>query len=138
MQGRARLEHDGGFFSHASSWLSAALTYLRARLQLAGMEGKEASVHYLLIVALLIGALVVVVFGYFFFCLFLVFLLALAFGGGQAWIWVTLGMALLHFGLAAACAIMAKNKFAQPKFEATMEEFRKDQEWLNSKTARPL
>jgi uncharacterized membrane protein YqjE len=102
------------------------------------MEGKEASLHYLLVVALFIGALVVIVFGYFFLCLFLVFLLALAFGGGQAWIWVTLGMALLHFGGAAACAMLAMKKIAEPKFEATMQEFRKDQEWLNSKTARPL
>jgi len=124
--------------SHALALTSAFLEYLKARLQLAGLEGKEASVHYLIILALLIGALIVVVFGYFFFWLAVAFLIAMAFGGGNAWAWVTLGIALLHFGLAGAALFMAKGRFAEPMFAATINEFTKDQEWLKSKTAKPL
>jgi hypothetical protein len=39
-------------------------------------------------------------------------------------------MALLHFAAAAACLFIAKGKFAEPMFSATMREFRKDHEWL--------
>jgi len=133
--GAARAD-DGGFFSHATAFVSAAFAYLKARLQLAGLEGKRAAVHYLIIVALLVGALGVVVFGYIFLCLAIIFLLSWLFGGGIALFWSALGMALLHFGGAVAAAIIAKNKFSEPMLSATMQEFGKDQEWLNSTTAK--
>jgi uncharacterized membrane protein YqjE len=128
---------EAGFFRHAVALFSAGFEYLEARLQLAGLEAKEASLLYAVVLALLVGALVVVTFGYFFLCLAIVFLLAWLFGDGHAWIWVTLGMAVLHFGGAAACVLIAKGKFARPVFSATLNQFRKDQEWLNSQAAKP-
>jgi uncharacterized membrane protein YqjE len=127
---------DAGFFRHTAELLSAALDYLKARFQLAGIEAKEASIHYVIMLALLIGALVVVIFGYFFLCLALIFLIAWLCGGGNAWIWVTFGMALLHFGGGVACVLIAKHKFAEPMFRVTLQEFRKDQQWLNPPAAR--
>jgi uncharacterized membrane protein YqjE len=127
---------DAGFLQHLLESLSAALTYLKARLELAGLESKEAGVHYAIILALAVVALIVVIFGYFFFCLALVFLIAWLIGEEHAWIWVTFGMALLHFGGAAACLWMAKTRLGLPMFAATLQEFRKDHEWLNSKTAK--
>jgi uncharacterized membrane protein YqjE len=133
----SEVSRETGFFRHTLEVFSASFDYLKARLQLAGIEAKEASLHYVIMLALLVGALVVVTFGYFFFCLALVFLISWAFGDGHAWIWVTFGMALLHFGGAAACLFIAKGKFAAPVFTATMREFRKDHEWLGPRPAKP-
>ena len=126
------MTESAGFFRHLTALLGAKLAYLRARLQLAGIEGKEAATHYAIILALSIGALVVTVFGYFFFVIALVFLVAWACGGGNAWIWVTLGAAVLHFIGAATLLAIAKVKLTQPMFAATLDEFKKDQEWLKN------
>jgi uncharacterized membrane protein YqjE len=127
---------EAGFFRHTAETLSAALDYLMARFHLAGIEAKVASIHYVIMLALLIGALVVVIFGYFFLCLALIFFVAWLCGGGNAWIWVTFATALLHFGGAVACVLIAKHKFAEPMFRVTLQEFRKDQQWLNPPVAR--
>ncbi|MDB6171735.1 MAG: hypothetical protein JWL59_1046 [Chthoniobacteraceae bacterium] len=131
------LEDAGsGFYRHSLDFLSAALSYGKARFQLVGLESKEAGVHYGLAAVFIAAALVVVVLGYVFFCLAVVFLIAWLLGDGHSWIWVTLGMALIHFGGAAALVIMAKNKFTAPVFATTLEEFKKDHEWLNSKSVK--
>ena len=117
--------------------LGALAGYMKARLQLAGLEAKEAMLHYAIIAALLAGGLVVVVFGYFFFWLALIFAIAWAIGGESTWIWVTLGAALVHFGLAVALVFAARAKFATPMFTSTLDEFKKDQQWLTTTTARP-
>jgi len=139
MHGTARVEGEAGFFSHATSYVSAAVAYLKARLQLAGLESKDAAIHFAIIIGLLIAALGVLFFGYIFLCFTIIFLIA-AFAGGSMWalMWAALGVALLHIGAAVAAVLIAKNRFSQPVFETTMQEFRKDQEWLNSKTARQL
>ncbi len=126
------MTESDGIFRHLTALLGAKLAYLRARLQLAGLEGKEAATHYAIIVALSIGALVVAIFGYFFLVIALVFLVAWACGGGNAWIWVTLGAAVLHFIGAATLLVIAKVKLSQPMFAATLDEFKKDQEWLKN------
>ncbi len=119
-----------GLFSHFTTLLGAKLAYLRARLQLAGIEGKEAAIHYAVILGLAIGAVVIAVFGYLFFVIALVFLIAWACGGENAWIWVTLAFALGHFAGAAVLLFIAKGKLSQQVFEATLAELKKDQEWL--------
>lgn len=125
------IEPDG-ILRHLTALLGAKLAYLRARLHLAGLEGKAAATHYALILALAIAALVVAIFGYFFFVIALVFLIAWACGGGNAWIWVTLGAACVHFIGAATLLVIAKAKLSQPMFAATLDEFKKDQEWLKN------
>ncbi len=126
-----------GFIGHLAGYLSASAAYLKARFQLAGLEAKEAAVHYAIIVALLIGALIVVVFGYVFLCMGIVFAIAALFESRHAWIGVTFGMALLHFGGAVAMVFLAKGRFSSPMFSETLQEFHKDQQWLNSTNARP-
>ena len=125
----------GGLFAHLSALIAAKLGYLKARLELAGIEGREAAVHLAIILGLAIGVLVLVVFGYFFFILALVFLLALAFGG-HSWIYILGGAALLHFLVAAALVFMARAKLGVPLFPLTLEELKKDQEWLKT-NAKP-
>jgi uncharacterized membrane protein YqjE len=84
----------------------------------------------------LAGGLVVVIFGYFFLILFAVFGIAWLIGGPHTWIWVTLGAAVLHFVAAVALIFMARSKLSAPMFTATLEEFKKDNQWLTT-PARP-
>jgi uncharacterized membrane protein YqjE len=124
-----------GLFGHLSALLAAKLAYLKARLELAGIEGREAAVHLGIILGLAIVALVLVIFGYFFFVLFLVFLIGLAFGG-NAWVWVMLGAAVIHFIIAGVLLLVARLRLGVPLFPLTLEELKKDQEWLKT-NAKP-
>jgi uncharacterized membrane protein YqjE len=121
-----------GILSHLSALLAAKLAYFRARFQLAGLEGKEAAGHYAIIVALAIAALIVVIFGYLFLVIAVVFLIAALIDSPHAWMWVLLGAAGLHLFGALTLALMAKSMLAKPMFTATIDEFKKDQEWLKN------
>jgi uncharacterized membrane protein YqjE len=121
-----------GLFAHLAGLLAANLAYLRARLELAGIEAREASVHYAIILGLAIGALIVLVFGYLFLVIALVFLVAALLGTPHAWIWVLLGAALLHLLGAGILGWIAKVKLSAPMFTASLNELKKDQEWLKT------
>ncbi len=125
-------EPAAGVFGHLSALLAAKLAYLRARLELAGLEGKEAAVHLAVILGLAAGGALALVFGYFFLIIGLVFLIAWACGGGDAWIWVTIGAAALHFIGAAVLLLLAKARLRTPMFSATLDELKQDQEWLRT------
>lgn len=127
---------SSGLFGHFSALIAAKLGYLRARLKLAGIEGKEAGIHLGIILGLAIVSLVGLVFGYFLLVIGLAFLVALAFGGGNAWIGVLLGAAALHVIGALVLVIIAKTMLGKPLFPLTLDEFKKDQEWL-TKTTNP-
>ena len=133
---RARSVESAGIFTHALDLLGAALAYFQARFALASLEGREAAGHYLKALGLLLGGVVIIVFGYFFLCFAGVFAIATAFGGGTAWIWVTLAAALLHLGGGIALLWMVVSLVQRPVFAATLEEFKKDQTWLETKTAK--
>jgi uncharacterized membrane protein YqjE len=122
-------------FAHLAGLIAAKLAYLRARLELAGIEAREASLHYAIIVGLAIGALIAVVFGYLFLVIGLAFLAAYLLGTPHAWIWVLLGAALLHILGAGILGWIAKVKLSAPMFTASLDELKKDQEWLK-KTAK--
>ena len=125
-----------GFFESATAWLGTLLAHLRVRIELAGIEGREAAVHYGVLFGLAVAGLVFVVFGYFFFCLALVFLIAWGCGGGNAWIWVLLGASALHLGGGAGAFFWIRARLGTPMFSATLDELRKDQEWLTSTTEK--
>jgi uncharacterized membrane protein YqjE len=131
-----RAAEAAGIWGHLTALLGAKLAYLRARLALAGIESREAAVHYGLLLGLALGGVVLVVFGYFFFVLAAVFAVAWMCGGGNAWIWVLLGAAVLHVVAAGGLFLAVKMRLARPVFTATLDEFRKDQAWLTT-AARP-
>lgn len=131
-----RATEAAGIFGHLTALVSAKLAYLRARLELAGLEGREAAVHYGVIFGLAIGGLIAVTFGYFFFVIAVVFLVAHLIGGATAWIWVTLGAAAVHFLGAAVLLIIAKSRLGTPMFSASLHELKHDQEWLKT-NAKP-
>jgi uncharacterized membrane protein YqjE len=131
-----RQSEAAGIFGHLSALLAAKLGYLKARLELAGIEGKEAAIHLAIILGLAIVGLVLVVFGYFLLVIALAFLIARAFGDGSAWPWVLAGAALIHFLIAGLLLLIARLRLGVPLFPLTLEELKKDQEWLNT-NAKP-
>ncbi len=135
---RPRDARSQGVFEHVAGFSSAFADYLRLRLVLAGMEAKDAAINYAIVAALGIGALVVIVFGWLFFCIALVFAIAALIPGEHPWIWVMFGMALLHFAAAIVAGVLARSKIGTPVFTDTLNEFKKDQQWLTPTTARQV
>ena len=132
----ARAAQAAGIFGHLTALLAAKLAYVRARLELAGLEGREAAVHYGVVLGLAIGGLIALIFGYLFAVIALVFLVAHFIGGETAWIWVMLGAAALHFIGAAVVLLIAKSRLGVPVFSASLDELKQDQEWLKT-NAKP-
>jgi hypothetical protein len=125
-----------GVVEGALEMLAASWSYLRARGELASIEGREAGLHWLKALGLLVGGLVLLSFGWLFLCLASVFLIAKAIGGDTAWIWVTFGAAVLHFGVGWALFLKVRSLAERPLFPATLDEFRKDQAWMDAKSAK--
>jgi len=121
---------DSGLLFHLKGTLGAFAQYLRARCKLAGIEAKEAAAHYGIIVALLVLAFGAVVLGYILLVLAAVFLLAA--WTGWYWAWITLAVALPHFAGAALLVLLVKERAEEPMFQASLNELRKDQQWLTS------
>src|SRR5687768_7967443 len=90
-----RAAADAGLLEHLRFLFAALSSYLGSRLELAGIESKEALANYLRIALLVVGGLITVIFGYVFFCLAAVFLIRHFTGIG--WFWLTLGVAVVHF-----------------------------------------
>jgi len=127
---RERTATDTGLSEHLLSLLSSVVGYFQARLALAGIEAKEAVTLYGLAAGFLAAAAGLLVFGYIFLWIGIIGLIAHY--GKVNWGWVTLAVGVLHFIGTAACVWFATLKWGQPVFTATMNEFRKDQEWLSS------
>lgn len=131
-----RTAADAGLPEHLLAFLASATGYLRARMELAGIEGKEAAVVYGKVFAFLAGAIALLLFGYIFLWIGGIAVIALL--TGKHWGWITLGVGVLHLLGTAGCLWFVKNNWGDPVFTETMKEFRKDQEWLSSpqQTAR--
>jgi uncharacterized membrane protein YqjE len=125
-----RTAEAAGFFEHSRGLLAALTNYLSARLRLAGIESKEAFVHFGIIIGLAVAALMVVFLGYIFLCVGLVVLLAHLLHMRAEW--AILALALLHFGVAIVCLLIARTRLAVPMFTATLGEFKKDTQWLDT------
>ncbi|HEV7868356.1 MAG TPA: phage holin family protein [Chthoniobacteraceae bacterium] len=119
-------------WSRAAAWFGSLLAYIQARGHLAALEGKEAAINVGLAVTFGVVALVCVLIGYVLLMFAIAFLIAWISGGGNAWIWATIGIAVLHLGGAGFLVSMARKRAGGSVFAATMDEFRKDQEWLKS------
>lgn len=124
------LRSRSGTFSHLTGFLAGVAQYFTARLTLLGLEAKEAGAHYGIAAAMVAGALFVTVLGYVFLVITAVFGIAAAFDADYAWIVVMGAAALLHLGGAAALVFFAWRRIQTGAFSITLEEFKKDQEWL--------
>ncbi|MEI8235035.1 MAG: phage holin family protein [Verrucomicrobiota bacterium] len=127
-----RPSEAAGLSAHLLSLLASLAGYFRARAELAGLEGKEA-------LGALVKAGVVLGVG----CLFLCFGYAFLWIGVIAllttlfhlyWGWCVLAAGILHLLAAAICVLAAGTHWKKPFFPDTLEEFRKDQEWLKNRS----
>ncbi len=102
---------------------------LSARLELLGLESREAAANYLRVLVLAVVALIGLVFGYFFLVLGLAFLVQA--GTGWSWVTVTAAFGAAHLAVAVFCAFSIKTRLATPAFTESLAELRKDRDWLN-------
>ncbi len=119
-----------GLSVHLLALLASLTGYIRARLELAGIEGKEAAAIYLKVAVCLVLAVLFLAFGYAF--LWIGILALIAAFSHLYWGWLVLAVGVLHLLGIAGCVWMVFVLWKKPVFSATLEEFRKDQEWLNS------
>jgi len=120
---------EGGLSSHLLSLLASLAGYFRARMELAGIEGKDAAALYIKGAVILVIALGLLAFGYALLWVGIIALFATVFHFHWGWCVVVIG--LLHLVGAFLGLLAVLRLWKQPVFTATLEEFRKDQEWLN-------
>lgn len=118
-----------GLLDHLRELCAAGAAYLRARLALAGLEAREALVHFGVIIALFVLAVAVIVFGYLFLCIAATVLIAQWLGVSPGW--VILALAILHFLVALGSVLIAVVRLKASVFTETLGELKKDQAWLS-------
>jgi uncharacterized membrane protein YqjE len=106
--------------------------YLELRLQLLGLESREAGFHLLIFALLFVSVLVC--FGGFVIMLvvFLLFLMMLILHWAWGWSALALAGVLLLFSI--GMAVIFRFRVVKPIFPATLAEFQKDREWLKHTT----
>lgn len=102
---------------------------------LASLEAKEAASVYLRVAVFVFLTLFFMAFGYVFLVLTVVFLIHYFFA--VHWLWITLGMAVLHALLVAVCVFAARRHLEMPVFQHTSAELRKDAESLRGAPKPP-
>lgn len=119
-----------GLLDNTLALISATAEFLESRCALAARESKSAALHVLILVGCVIAAMALCVMGY-------VFLIVSAVVGlanliGVSWPIVALIAALLHFIIAVVLILVARSRITKPMFPVTVDELKKDREWLKN------
>ena len=119
-----------GLIDNALGLLSAIVEFFEIRFALAAQESKEAALQLLILVGCVIAALALCVMGY-------VFLIVSAVVGiahllGTSWPVVALVVALVHFIIAGVLLLVARSRITKPMFPDSIDELKKDREWLKT------
>ena len=109
---------------------NALAGFFESRMGLLARESKSALVHLLLLAAALITALVLLVSGYVFLIVSIIF--GIAHAAGISWVWIALAAAGLHFVLAIGCGLFARSQLTKPMFQYSVAELKRDREWLKT------
>jgi uncharacterized membrane protein YqjE len=117
-----------GLLHNLVSLLNSLAGFLESRIALFAKESKTALVHVLVLVACLVAAAFLAVFGYIFLVASAIVGLAHAFQ--ISWVKMALMAAGLHFLLALICVLIARSRMNKSMFEMTAVELKKDREWL--------
>ncbi|MEP6686240.1 MAG: phage holin family protein [Verrucomicrobiota bacterium] len=104
--------------------------FFESRISLVASESKSALVHLLVLVGCLVAAGILFAFGYIFLLVSVV--AAVAHALHLSWIWIALGIALLHFVLAIVCVLIVRSRIAKPVFRESLAELKKDRQWLKN------
>jgi uncharacterized membrane protein YqjE len=119
-----------GLLNNLVSFANGLAGFFECRIALFLRESKGALVHILLMAGSLIFALVLVGAGYVFLITSIVF--GIAHSLGVSWVWIAFFAAIVHLLLAGGCAYFALMQMKKPMFHATLDELKRDREWLKS------
>jgi uncharacterized membrane protein YqjE len=119
-----------GLLDSALGLISAVVAFFESRFVLLAQESKSAAVQLLILVGCIIAALALSVMGYVF--LIVSAVVGLAHLLGTSWPVVALVVALLHFIIAAVLLLIARSRITKPMFRDSIDELKKDREWLKT------
>ncbi|MEP6809631.1 MAG: phage holin family protein [Chthoniobacterales bacterium] len=119
-----------GLLNNLMSLANSLAGFCESRLNLFARESKGALLHLVLLAGAAVAAVVLLVLGYIFLIVSVIFGLAHYLGVG--WIWITLAAAGLHLLLALGCVFFARSQLTKPMFRASVAELKRDREWLKS------
>jgi len=119
-----------GLLDNTLALISAAAGFFESRLALAARESKSAALQLLVLVACVIAALALCVMGYVF--LIVSAVVVVAHLVGTSWPVIALIVALLHFIIAVVLLLVARSRITKPMFPDTVDELKKDREWLKN------
>ena len=119
-----------GLLDNALGLISAVVAFFESRFVLLAQESKSAAVQLLILVGCVIAALALCVMGYVF--LIVSAVVGLAHLLGTSWPVVALVVALLHFIIAAVLLLVARSRITKPMFRDSIDELKKDREWLKT------
>jgi uncharacterized membrane protein YqjE len=119
-----------GLLDNALALISAVVEFFEIRFAMVAQESKAAALQMLILVGCVIAALALLVMGY-------VFLIVSAVVGiahllGTSWPVVALVVALVHFIIAGVLLLVARTRITKPMFRDTVDELKKDREWLKT------
>lgn len=126
---------ETGIAPSALRFTGSVSRHIEALVALFREELGEASTQALKLLVYLLLGLLFLAFGYVFVVLFVAFLLATVFG--ISWLWIALGIAVIHLALALVCALQIRGGIARKWFEATGAEIRKDLAALRRESPAP-
>ena len=111
--------------------LAGALAdFFESRAALLATESKAALFQFLVAAVCLVAAVLFFAFGYIF--LLATAVVAIAHMANVSWLWVALAAAGLHFIIALILLLVAGSGIKRPVFRGTIEELKKDREWLKN------
>jgi uncharacterized membrane protein YqjE len=119
-----------GLLGNALALLSAVVEFFETRLALAAQESKSAAVQILILIGCLVFAGALCVMGYIF--LVVSAIVGLAHLAGTSWPWIALIVGLVHFIIALVLLVVARSRITKPMFRETVDELKKDREWLRN------
>jgi uncharacterized membrane protein YqjE len=119
-----------GLLENLLALVTALAEFFESRFALVAQESKTALVQLLVILACLVLALVLCVFGYIF--LVATVIVGVAHLAGISWLWTALSAAGVHFIIALVLLLVARSRITKPVFRATISELKKDREWLKN------
>jgi uncharacterized membrane protein YqjE len=119
-----------GLLDNAVALISAVVEFFESRFALATQESKAAALQILILLACVIAALALCVMGYVF--LIVSAVVGLAYLFGTSWPVVAVVIALVHFIISGGLLLVARSRITKPMFRDSIDELKKDREWLKT------
>jgi uncharacterized membrane protein YqjE len=119
-----------GLRQNLAALVASCTQFFQTRLELALQESKGAIKQLAVLAGCLIAAALGLACGYVFLMVFII--VGIAHLLAISWIWISLALALLHFGAALLCLLLARGQLKHPLFRETASVIKEDTEWLKN------